>query len=927
MIATSTLVPPSNTLTADTIGINPANIPGPSNTDLGLNVSLNPTNNISAVDEIITQAQIVETLIKELNAWTDGPQPTLNEIFEHEKKIGNFPQDWDFNQWKDWTFNTGKLAAIKQGVPTRVLRDNAWRSNPTGKSGWTSNNDVPYDKWDIAPAIRNEIDKKIESYKEEGYFSNNPNPTYKDLFELESKFAGESNEYFPTAKHRTYNKWLHFLSRAKLNNKNQFIGWNKWGGFQEVGPDTLEVEEESSTINTDQLNDAQLEERHINEFISSSKSVITDPEDFKDWYDLRASTWYEGYGSDIPAGENNFVDLSQLDTNSAEYQTALGAITNNILGLFEQKGISKDQAEESNRFQALIQLAKDGDTLGAFRGAAAHIPNAAARGALWGTPEDDGGLPELGKSYLESIRDSEQSPESDFDEGSHNYWIDVINNFYVKGFGVPQNHDTAGLIYWLNSVKSLPDDYTVVDKSKWLAERFLESSGAQLRDKYYEHYGRDADQTGLAYWLDEANPAESFDRSVSYTGEDINKDGYISVDEVFNSLYDVQTETAIRNWLKNNLGQLSKPEDSQPDYIYTGANNSDVVATVNEINSLSEDDQLDAMTALNDSIATESVIRDTASQAGSDTNPNDPSATGIGTTLTDQQVDDTKDTYYSDDSQDILDSAQTQFDETGEWGAMIPGTGDPNAEYVPFTGYQTGTMTAEEAEQLILNKNLEEWYKNSSLWEPSIPGKEEKDPLGEEGWTPEPLTKPEKPESIPYDTEEIDYKTNYKSDVKDTSGYSEAKSEFDKAYQSLNPIVNADGSASPQNVGQRFVDKSAKGVRFKRSKAAESGRAALGTKQLARKHIPTPLSTTYKSQQRQQPQQQVRKPSLEQFNWDIDGDGKFTALGDGLLIMRKAFGNSFKGDALTEGVLHKGSTRSTDEIHEYLEKYMPLKNK
>jgi hypothetical protein len=181
---------------------------------------------------------------------------------------------------------------------------------------------------------------------------------------------------------------------------------------------------------------------------------------------------------------------------------------------------------------------------------------------------------------------------------------------------------------------------------------------------------------------------------------------------------------------------------------------------------------------------------------------------------------------------------------------MKEGTGDPNQTYVPYTGYETGTMTAEEAENLILPQNIGEWKEHSSLWSPAISGTDGgTSTIGEEGWTPEIPDKPSRPEPLELNRTEIDYTTDYKSDVKDKSGYKKTKSKFNKAYNSLNPTVNADGSeltATPQTVGQRFVDKSAKGVRFKRSLAALSGRAALGTKQLARGNKrPTPLSTLY----------------------------------------------------------------------------------
>ena len=111
------------------------------------------------------------------------------------------------------------------------------------------------------------------------------------------------------------------------------------------------------------------------------------------WYDTRASTWYEGYDPNSGTGQNqgNFVDLSTLDPNSNEYATALSAVTNNILGLFEQKGLTAAQIRDNSDFHALVDKAKAGDTRGAFQDAAAYVPSATDRGDLWGADVSEGG--------------------------------------------------------------------------------------------------------------------------------------------------------------------------------------------------------------------------------------------------------------------------------------------------------------------------------------------------------------------------------------------------------------------------------------------------------------------------------------------------------------------------------------------------------
>ena len=60
--------------------------------------------------------------------------------------------------------------------------------------------------------------------------------------------------------------------------------------------------------------------------------------------------------------------------------------------------------------------------------------------------------------------------------------------------------------------------------------------------------------------------------------------------------------------------------------------------------------------------------------------------------------------------------------------------------------------------------------------------------------------------------------------------------------------------------------------------------------------------------------------SPQPFNLDVDGNGKVTALGDGLMVIRKLFGTAFAGEKLTDKAISSDATRTTDEIHEYIQK-------
>ena len=60
-------------------------------------------------------------------------------------------------------------------------------------------------------------------------------------------------------------------------------------------------------------------------------------------------------------------------------------------------------------------------------------------------------------------------------------------------------------------------------------------------------------------------------------------------------------------------------------------------------------------------------------------------------------------------------------------------------------------------------------------------------------------------------------------------------------------------------------------------------------------------------------------PYDPQYSLDVDGDGEVSALGDGLMIIRKLFGYAFAGNSLTSKAISTKATRSADEIHDYIQ--------
>ena len=59
--------------------------------------------------------------------------------------------------------------------------------------------------------------------------------------------------------------------------------------------------------------------------------------------------------------------------------------------------------------------------------------------------------------------------------------------------------------------------------------------------------------------------------------------------------------------------------------------------------------------------------------------------------------------------------------------------------------------------------------------------------------------------------------------------------------------------------------------------------------------------------------------TAQPFNLDVDGNGEVTAFGDGLMILRKMFGTAFASDALTDKAIASDATRTTEEIHEFIQ--------
>ena len=62
-----------------------------------------------------------------------------------------------------------------------------------------------------------------------------------------------------------------------------------------------------------------------------------------------------------------------------------------------------------------------------------------------------------------------------------------------------------------------------------------------------------------------------------------------------------------------------------------------------------------------------------------------------------------------------------------------------------------------------------------------------------------------------------------------------------------------------------------------------------------------------------------RSTISDSFNLDVDGDGIVNAFGDGLMVIRKLLGSAFDGERLTDKATSSATTRSTQEIHDFIQ--------
>ena len=493
-----------------------------------------------------------------------------------------------------------------------------------------------------------------------------------------------------------------------------------------------------------------------------------------------ANGWYDGYDS---TNTGSFVDISTL--SGAERDAAITSVRENIIGLLEQKGVTRAQildptSDVGQFYQTQMANAASGSdnaTRDAFQAAAQHTTSNVDRGNRWGADDDH----TIGRTFLE------QGVTEDT----------TIEQLYEQGFN--RTADAEGLAYWqaaLESGTSIQD----------IAASFAESEEANIRDVYSEEYGRDADAAGLQYWRDETEGDDSdlVRRSVQYRGD----------------TYE-QAESSIRDAGWEYLGQASNETQraTMPNLggnrLFTAMENTAVVDWVEQI-------QRGDMT-----------LEDVIGSAQLDSDGNVISGSG-GILYNRGDYMDAHNQYDVDDWDEdgANPTGMGRFASLQEVQSAIDAGQTPDDVRAILAQTKWGSLTHEKLKNFGDHGTSQDLYNQaasnftSTYWRP-----EETSNPQQGGWTPDVPTKPGIPGDMPVDRRQIEYMPNQQADQFSSTPYGAAKQEFDREAGIFRPQVMETPRA--QDVGQRCTGTSAKGVRMKRSKASRMG-TIRGTKQLGR---------------------------------------------------------------------------------------------
>ena len=528
------------------------------------------------------------------------------------------------------------------------------------------------------------------------------------------------------------------------------------------------------------------------------------------WEETMGADWYKGY--DDKVNTSNFVAIKTMPAGPSK-DKAIALAQEEIIGLLEQKGVTRDQILNPNTdvgkyFDDAMDRVENStsnvDTRNVFQDVAYSETSATDRGSKWGADDDH----TMGRTYLDKIAS----------EGGAS-----IADLYDKGFGRTESEmaaDTTGPTYWQNKLDS--GEMTI----QQIANAFAQSEEANIKDVYADEFNRDTDETGLQYWMNVSSATNSkATNHGAFDASDLVRDSIRlrgKGEQIESSVRDHGWLTMGQSSTRGQRGDYTAEEVAAgavnlkpPDAPFTDMETEQVLDWVNQIRkgnmTLDEvkdilTDRSDRMSAFNEGDTDDYTTKDI--NGDGEITPDEVqtgSPTGMGRFASLQEI------------QATIDSGETP-DQIRERLGM----------------QKWGLLTHENEKKLEdFKRKSKDYDQYRSTWQGgidgTIPAPTPGTGVGQPGWTPEVPDKPSRPEPFPVDRKDIEYMPGEKPDQFSSTPYGAAKKEFDttkgQGQLPTQPLAT-------QQVGQRFTGTSAKGVKMRRSKAAMG--TIRGTKQLGR---------------------------------------------------------------------------------------------
>ena len=528
------------------------------------------------------------------------------------------------------------------------------------------------------------------------------------------------------------------------------------------------------------------------------------------WEETMGADWYKGY--DDKVNTSNFVAIKTMPAGPSK-DKAIALAQEEIIGLLEQKGVTRDQILNPNTdvgkyFDDAMDRVENStsnvDTRNVFQDVAYSETSATDRGSKWGADDDH----TMGRTYLDKIAS----------EGGAS-----IADLYDKGFGRTESEmaaDTTGPTYWQNKLDS--GEMTI----QQIANAFAQSEEANIKDVYADEFNRDTDETGLQYWMNVSSATNSkATNHGAFDASDLVRDSIRlrgKGEQIESSVRDHGWLTMGQSSTRGQRGDYTAEEVAAgavnlkpPDAPFTDMETEQVLDWVNQIRkgnmTLDEvkdilTDRSDRMSAFNEGDTDDYTTKDI--NGDGEITPDEVqtgSPTGMGRFASLQEI------------QATIDSGETP-DQIRERLGM----------------QKWGLLTHENEKKLEdFKRKSKDYDQYRSTWQGgidgTIPAPTPGTGVGQPGWTPEVPDKPSRPEPFPVDRKDIEYMPGETPDQFSSTPYGAAKKEFDttkgQGQLPTQPLAT-------QQVGQRFTGTSAKGVKMRRSKAAMG--TIRGTKQLGR---------------------------------------------------------------------------------------------